>query len=224
MEPKIIYWEKGNLYLNITNDCVNNCVFCLKNFKTGYDSLKLDREPSSKEVIEAIKSNYNPSIDEIVFCGLGESLMRLDDVLFLARKIKEKYPKKLRMNTAGQVKIMYPGRNIASELKEAGVDRASISLNADTSWLYNHLCRPLYVSSLTDQIVYEKILEFANECSKILETELTVVDIPLEKMPDGLPAVNIIECEGIAKKLGVKFRKRAYFGPSLKSSLLHIKQ
>ncbi|MFQ6126364.1 MAG: hypothetical protein ACE5R6_17400 [Candidatus Heimdallarchaeota archaeon] len=40
---------------------------------------------------------------EIVFCGYGEPLIRLDTILAATREIKQRYPKvKVRLDTNGQ--------------------------------------------------------------------------------------------------------------------------
>lgn len=83
----IVYWLGENLYLNITNKCSNNCYFCLRNFRDGVGgfNLKLGKEPSVNEVINELRKVVNlKNWNEIVFCGFGEPLERLDCVLEIA--------------------------------------------------------------------------------------------------------------------------------------------
>ncbi len=53
----ILYEVKGNLYINLTNRCPANCVFCLRNTMDGvdgYNNLWLDHEPTVEEVKEEL--------------------------------------------------------------------------------------------------------------------------------------------------------------------------
>ena len=75
---RIAYVIRNSLYLNITNRCTNHCTFCakFKDFTVKGHQLCLEREPSVDEVMAAIG---DPSAyDEVVFCGYGEPLLRLD--------------------------------------------------------------------------------------------------------------------------------------------------
>ncbi|MDD5174270.1 MAG: YchF/TatD family DNA exonuclease, partial [Candidatus Omnitrophica bacterium] len=52
---KIAYEIRDSLYLNITNECTNNCYFCVRaetSFVKGHN-LKLDKEPTVEEIVEA---------------------------------------------------------------------------------------------------------------------------------------------------------------------------
>ena len=101
-------------------------------------------------------------------------------------------------------------------MKHAGLDKISISLNAQNSEVYNMLCKPNAASA------YEKVLEFTNECkSSGIDTEVSAVEIPLEKMPAALGefAPDMEKIKKISDDLGVKFRKRKYIGSSLEAFL-----
>ena len=87
----VVYWLGDNLYLNVTNQCSNNCYFCFRNYRNGIGkfNLKLSREPTVHEVISQIKDVINKNQwKEVVFCGFGEPLMRLDTVLEVTRWLK----------------------------------------------------------------------------------------------------------------------------------------
>ena len=191
----ITYSYKGNLYLNITNRCCNNCTFCLKNFSWNFTgvSLKLTREPSQKEIIEDTIKNYKGE-PKIVFCGIGEPLMRLDDVLAVSQELKKQLKASLRIDTNGQAKVLYPQRNVAKELSKV-IDAISISLNAENEEKYNRLCRPVHSNA------YPQILEFIKDCRKYFEVTLTVLK---------LPSVDIKKCQKIAEDLKVHFRVREF--------------
>jgi 2-iminoacetate synthase ThiH len=49
---KTVYWLDNTLYLNITNQCSNNCFFCFKNYRRGVGgfNLKLTEEPSVEQI------------------------------------------------------------------------------------------------------------------------------------------------------------------------------
>ena len=87
-KPSIVYWLDNRLYLNLTNKCSNNCYFCLKKFKNGLGefNLKLGKNPTAEEVVKELqKVIINKKWKEVVFCGFGEPLVRLDVVLEITR-------------------------------------------------------------------------------------------------------------------------------------------
>jgi TatD family-associated radical SAM protein len=198
--PSVVYWYKNNLYLNITNRCSNNCYFCLRNFKNGVGefNLKLEREPSVTEVISNLQEVINRSNwKEIVFCGFGEPTERLDCVLEITRWIRKYYGKhaEIRIDTNGHGYLLNEGRDVVKELKEAGINRISVSLNAQDKETYNKVCRPKLNNA------YQSILKFIERAKEHFGIEITAVTIP---------EVDISKVEQIAKQIGVKFRARQY--------------
>ncbi|MCS7096637.1 MAG: TatD family nuclease-associated radical SAM protein [Candidatus Bathyarchaeota archaeon] len=198
--PSIVYWLGDNLYLNITNQCPNMCYFCLRNFKDGVGgfNLKIKREPTVDEVISEIQNTINMRHwKEIVFCGFGEPLTRLDCVLEVSRRIRQNYGKiiAIRVDTNGQGYLLNRGRRVVEELKEAGVDRVSVSLNAHDKATYMEVCRPRFENA------YESILEFIEKAKRILDVEVTALSIP---------EVDLDKVAEIAASMGVKFRIRQY--------------
>lgn len=173
---KIVYWLGEKLYLNITNKCTNNCYFCLRKFKTGIGrfNLKLGGEPSLTDVIKELKNVLNQKPwREIVFCGFGEPLSKLDMLLQVACWINNHASKPIRVDTNGHAFLLYPERDVAEELKEAGVNKLSISLNAHSKALYNKICRPKFENA------FEKVLEFIEHSRDIgLDVEVTAVTVP----------------------------------------------
>jgi len=201
--PSTVYWLGENLYLNITNRCSNNCYFCLRNFLDGVGgfNLKLEEEPTISEIIADLENVINRrNWREIVFCGFGEPLERLDCVLEVSRWIRKHYGKivTLRVDTNGQALLLNKGRNVIEELKMAGVDKVSVSLNAHDKETYNQVCKPNFENA------FENILEFIKKAKELLDVEVTAVRIP---------EVDISKAEQIAKEMGVKFRVREYIQP-----------
>jgi cyclic pyranopterin phosphate synthase len=199
INPSVVYWIDNILYLNITNKCSNNCYFCLRRFKNGIQefNLKLEREPKTEEVIEklrtvACKKNWK----EIVFCGFGEPLERLDLVLEVTRQIKNQYWKTVRVDTNGQGYLLKKRIDVVNELKTAGVEKVSISLNAHNKEVYNQICKPIYEGA------YENVLDFIRRAKEVgLETEATAVNVP---------EVKISKVKEVAESLGAKFVLREY--------------
>ncbi len=192
----IAYQIGNSLYLNITNRCTNKCVFCIR-YKTNLFNSKHDlwlkKEPTTQEIIEAIgdPAKYK----EVVFCGYGEPLIRLDTVIEVSRWLKDKGAK-VRIDTNGHGNLIHK-RNIVPDLK-GFVDSISISLNAVNRKEYNDICRPDF-----GEDAFDAIIEFTKECKKYIpNVELTVV---------GIPKVDVKEAKKIAEGLGVSFRVRTYY-------------
>ena len=195
----ITYVVDGALYINVTNRCTNNCEFCIrKNGDGAYgsDSLWLEREPTEEEILDSVFSRDIPSYSEIVFCGYGEPSIRLDTVVSVAKKIKEKHPIKVRINTNGHSSL-YHGYNTAP-LYEGAFDCVSISLNTPSSERYDEICRPHYRGSHT------AMLDFAKEVKK------HVPSVILSVVKDFLTSEELDECRTIADSLGVYLKVRDY--------------
>jgi len=190
---KIIYKIRDSLYLNITNRCTNRCGFCVR-FHTSYvkgHNLRLEKEPSPEEIIKAI--GEPTEYKEIVFCGLGEPLLRLDVVKEVSSWIKQKGGK-VRINTNGHGNLIH-GRNILPELQGI-VDSLSISLDAQDEDKYNEICKPAFKNA------FQAVLFFIKEAKKYIpEVKVTVVEIP---------EVDIEKCRTIANEVGVELRIRAF--------------
>lgn len=187
----IAYKIRDNLYLNITNRCTNECSFCVK-FHTDYvkgHNLRLKKEPSEFELIRAIG---NPAqYKEIVFCGYGEPLLRLDLVKKVSSWIKQNNGF-VRINTNGHGNLIHK-RNILPELQGL-VDSLSVSLNAHNEEIYNRMCMPAFKD------VYKEIIDFIREAKKYIpDVQATVVEA------DG---VDIEKCRGITDELRIPLRIR----------------
>ena len=198
--PKTVYWLENKLYLNITNLCSNCCFFCLRNFKRGVSgfNLKLSEEPSFEQIIcELGMVLHMRSWDEVVFCGFGEPTERLDVLLEVARWIRLHYgrPLTIRVNTNGHGYLLNRGRDMAAELKAAGVDKVSVSLNAGDKETYNEICKPAFTDA------YEATIDFISRVKSVLEVEVTAVR---------MPEVDMAIVQAVANGLGVNFRVREY--------------
>lgn len=85
------YEIEDNLYVNLTNRCPNACRFCIRNKPEAFaHDLWLDQEPSAGEVIREILARELSQYRQLVFCGFGEPLERLEEVLEIVRRVKEK--------------------------------------------------------------------------------------------------------------------------------------
>ncbi|MDH5363365.1 MAG: hypothetical protein OEW84_08645, partial [Aigarchaeota archaeon] len=99
------------------------------------------------------------------------------------------------------------------DLRDAGVEKVSISLNAENHQKYSQLCRPK--ADHTSAEVYEAVLEFTRDCSHRLATEVTALVFPPFALPSRLPGPDIEKMKRIASSLQATFRPRPYSGPAL---------
>lgn len=191
----ISYQSFGNLYLNITNQCSASCVFCIRHFSDGVYgyNLRLSKEPSEEEIIRELESLNLTQYKEVVFTGFGEPTCRFDMLLRLTTWLHKK-GMHVRLDTNGHASLMYPGRDVVEELKTAGLDAVSVSLNAESEEKYNRFCKPVFEGS------YGALLDFTKKAVKAgIRTRMTVV---------WQPDINISECEKIASGLGASFKVR----------------
>lgn len=192
-QGEIVYKIRDSLYLNITNKCTNKCGFCVKS-RTSYikgHNLRLEKEPSALQVIKAIKDPK--AYKEIVFCGIGEPLLRLDVVKKVSKWIKENGGK-VRINTNGQGNLIH-GKNILPEFQGI-VDSISVSLDAEDEKKYEKICKPAIKGA------FQGVISFIREAVKVIpEVKVTVVKIP---------GINIEKCRKIAEELSVELRVRDF--------------
>ena len=194
-----VYNVHGNLYINLTNRCPCNCTFCIRHngdSAYGSDSLWLDREPTNEEVLAEFDKYSPDEFDEIVFCGYGEPMERAEDVVFIGKELKKRYPNKIiRLNTNGLSDKIH-GRPTAAML-EGAVDIVSISLNSGNEKDYNAVTRPKWEDS------FSALLNFAQDCKKYVpQVMFTVVDVISER--------EIEESKEISERLGIPLRIRKY--------------
>jgi len=188
---EIAYQIRDSLYLNITNRCTNRCSFCVK-FHSDYvkgHRLRLSHEPSEEELKKEIgdPARYK----EVVFCGYGEPLQRIEAVKNVAQWVKSRHGR-VRINTNGHANLIH-GRNIIPELKGI-VDSISISLDAQDKDTYNRICSPAYPEA------FDAVVAFIRDVKEsVPDVQITVVNIP---------GVDIAQCREMAEKLGVRFRIR----------------
>lgn len=196
-QAKIVYRGHGNMYLNITNRCSCDCDFCLREFTDEvYGApLRLVDEPSLEEVEQAIELEFlDGPADEVVFCGLGEPMIRLDVVLGVTEWLRlRRIPSRLDTNGHGQ--LLNPDVDVPAALAAAGLNAVSVSLNAADPEVYDLVCRPLFSKA------HRAVIRFAEDCVRHgIATTVTAVDHP---------AADLQGCEAIARALGVRFRVRS---------------
>ena len=194
----IFYRLENKLYINITNACPCACAFCIRNQTSSVgdaQSLWLTHEPTVDDIKHAFNMRQDlDQVDEIVFCGYGEPMMRANDVINISAYIKTKIDLPVRVNTNGLVKLIDPNF-IISRLKI--VDSISVSLNADDADEYCRLVNPCFgVSS------YKALLDFVEEAKEFTAVTLTVLE--------DLAPERIENCRKLARELGLPLRVRSY--------------
>ncbi|MCX8035677.1 MAG: YchF/TatD family DNA exonuclease [Candidatus Sumerlaeia bacterium] len=203
----IAYPLRNALYINLTNRCTNDCIFCARTHEcslAGYD-LRLPREPSAGEVIAALAEKLGiaaagegkPSahFDEVVFCGYGEPTLRLPTLLRVGRWLKSRGVRRIRLNTNGHGNVIH-GRSIVRELASV-LDAVSVSLNAANAADYARLCRPAEA-----RFCFEAVCQF------IAEAKTAIAEVAASAV--AFPGVDMDACRRFAgETLGVRFRPRA---------------
>ncbi len=193
----ISYREGSGLYLNLTNRCTNDCAFCVRNIHDSVgdaESLWLEREPSLEEIIADLEQRDFSEYTEVVFCGFGEPMMRLDILLEVAAYLRKRTSLPIRINTNGHANLIY-GEDVTPKL-EGLIDVLSISLNSATAEEYDRLCQPVFGTA-----AYDGLLDFASRAKNhVKKVILSVVDI--------LPQEDLVLCRKRAEDAGVELRIR----------------
>lgn len=195
--PEVSFTYKINksLYVNVTNRCNADCVFCDRKGEAiiaGYN-LKMPKsmEPDAQKYIDEIGDPTK--YDSIVFCGYGEPTIRWDVVKEVAKYVKSNGGK-TRMNTDGHGNFINK-RDITPEL-EGVIDVVSISLNSVDPEQYAKLMR-------VDKSLHAEMIDFAKRAKNYTHVVMSIV---------GLSEVDSeIAQKFVTEEIGVDFRLRGYF-------------
>jgi len=195
-ETAIVYPIRDSLYVNLTNRCTNHCVFCPRStsprVKGHWLGMDEEGEPTAGDIIAAIGDPA--AFDEVVFCGFGEPMLRLDVMLEVARWVKEQGGR-TRVNTNGQGDLIAGGP--AAPRLAGAIDVASVSVNTADAAQYAELCRPDF-----GERAYPAVLAFIRSAKEhVPEVAVTALDYP---------GVDVGAVEKLAAELDVEFRPRTY--------------
>jgi TatD DNase family protein len=198
LEPRLAYPIRDSLYLNITNRCTLACTFCPKrgDWMVKGHYLKLPDEPSGAELRAASAEELSHrAFREVVFCGFGESTLRLDLLMTLAREFRAK-GLHIRLDTDGLASLVH-GRDVVPEL--AGVlDEVSVSLNAPDAAAHARICPSRFGTR-----AWPAVVEFLRSAKRHIGTVTASVV--------AVPGLDVEACRRLAEDdLGVRFRVREY--------------
>ncbi len=204
----LVYLLDGKIYINLTNRCTNDCIFCLRKDKDDVvgQTLWLDNENSNADDVikqfeekrNELLTTHNLPFKEVIFCGYGEPMLKFDVMKQVAKYIKDKYPEtKIRVNTNGHANYVYK-KNVVPECKGL-IDEFSVSLNGSTKEEYDELSQPKFDEA------YDEMKKFIKACS---DEGISVVTSVVEGYKGR--HLDLKKCEEIAKSLGAKFRVREW--------------
>lgn len=196
-KPKVsfTYQIGSSLYVNITNRCNADCIFCDRKGEAIISGYNLKMTKSEEPPAETyIKEIGDPKLyTEIVFCGYGEPTIRWEIVKETAKYVKDNGGN-TRLNTDGHGNFINK-RDITPELHDL-IDVVSISLNSTDPKQYAELMR-------VDEKLHAEMIDFAKKAKKYSKVIMSIV------------GMNSIDKENAKKfvtdELGVDFRERAYF-------------
>ncbi len=192
---KFTYTIGNSLYINVTNRCNADCIFCDRKGEAMVKGHKLrmskQEEPPAEVYIQEIgdPTQYK----EIVFCGYGEPTIRWDVVKEISRYVKSNGGK-TRLNTDGHGNLINK-RDITPEM-DGLIDVVSISLNSVDPKQYAKLM------NVTEEH-HEAMLDFARRSKKYAKVVMSIV---------GMDEVDSEKAKKFCtEELGVEFREREYF-------------
>ncbi|MGL4346257.1 MAG: TIGR04100 family radical SAM protein [Cellulosilyticaceae bacterium] len=194
----ILYEIQNSLYINLTNKCSCACTFCVRQKADGVhnsESLWLKQDVTLEAAIEALEQKDLECYESIVFCGYGEPLIKLDEVIGICQYIKQKSQTPIRINTNGLAGLTHK-RDVPALLK-GYVESISISLNAPDAVTYNRICRPVYGEG-----AYDSLLEFVRSCKQ------NIPQVILSVVEGTISPEQIKGCQQVADELMVPLRVR----------------
>lgn len=209
--------KPGSVYANITDECINDCLFCVKRDGPvfyGSDLSLSNHYPKSSEIITSLKSlsAWN-DIQEVVFCGMGEPMLRYQCVMDVCNGIRAiRNDVKLRLDTSG----LFWADTKRLDFLDC-MDILNVSLNAENAEKYAELCEPKIGNSfevLMDFLTAIKREEDRHAKQKLLfpEVRLSIVDtsekefVPVSgktRYKNGeVPVPDLEKCKKIADGFG----------------------
>jgi TatD DNase family protein len=188
--PNAVYINQNMICVNLTNACTNHCEFCQRRgagFLRGHH-LRLEHEPEPVRVVEQIARTEYSCYPTVAFSGLGESMLRLDSVLEIARVAKN-LGKRVVMETNG-CGLLVHGDGLWEKVRGL-IDEFHVSLNAHDQKTYNELCHPE-----NPETAFPSMLEFIRAAREkgFLVTARTL----------DLPEVDLKKAHALARSLGVE--------------------
>ena len=189
------YKIRNSLYINVTNRCNADCVFCERKgeaVRSGYNlKMSRDMEPPAETYIKEISDPKE--YDEIVFCGYGEPTIRWDTVMQVAAYVKENGGK-TRLNTNGHGSYINH-HDITPDMR-GKIDKVSVSLNTADPEEYARIFQ-------VDKKLFDEAVKFIQNSKKYADkVTVSIVDynnIDHDKVKE------------VAERLGVEFRVREYY-------------
>lgn len=210
--------KPGSAYVNVTDACLNNCLFCIKRDGPvfyGSDLSLSGNGPSVKAIMEGLcAADARGGLAEIVFCGMGEPLLRYDCVLAVCKAVREDLGAEitLRVDTSGLTWRQDGRLDLVDD-----VNILSISLNAETPEKYDALCIPKIPGAYQVLMDFLSVLHGEEQDRRsrgmqFPEVRLSVVDtretdhLPLSGREaagrGGVPVPDFEKCEAIAAGFG----------------------
>lgn len=201
-EDNLVYTLDGKVYINLTNKCTNECIFCIRTLKDDVCGKNLwlkEDNVSFDAVIKQLKAFINGH-KEVIFCGYGEPTLKLGILKQVAEYIKKNYEGvKIRLNTNGHANFVYK-RDVTKELVGL-IDEISVSLNAESDSLYRELSKP----NLVCENVLDEVKDFIKKSS---ENGIKTVASVVTGYKDY--KIDVKKCEQMTKELGADFRVREW--------------
>ena len=163
-------------------------------------------EPTPNEVMDAVNKFYGTGYDGkaamenelngVVFAGYGDPLCRLEDLLETCKMISTRRPgAPIRINSLGLVESE-KAFEVASSLKQVGVETVSVSLGADSPVAYNKIIEP------------QNGLGFGNVCNFIIALQENGISVTCSAVEH--PDVSIPKVRALSESLGADFKSRTY--------------
>jgi len=122
----------------------------------------------------------------------------LDVLLEVARWIRKRCGGSvpIRVDTNGHGYALNKGRDVAQELRAAGVSSVSVSLNGHDAASYTENCRPKFGGG------FAAVLEFVRKAK--------IAGLIVEVSAVRVPEVDVEKVQAVAESLGVPLRIRDY--------------
>jgi TatD family-associated radical SAM protein len=208
-EPsEAFFFDKPKLGIGFVPNgaCTNECIFCEPNIPAmeKQNPETPHRAPRKYTVTEYTSRvmellDRRPEIDEIVITGIiGEPLLFLDNLTELLASLKKRSALPIRLNTNGQASVItnQKSEEVAQRLKQAGLDKVAISVNAVSENDYNQLCRPKL------QGAYDSVIEFIR-ASKAAGLNIALSFVDYSKYRQDWPAIKKEEVYRFAEQFGL---------------------
>lgn len=97
-DDNLVYILDNKVYINLTNSCTNDCIFCIRRLKddvVGAEMWLKSERFETKDVLEQLEKYSDKIANGLTFCGYGEprqNILYFPEIWQISAPLPGQYP------------------------------------------------------------------------------------------------------------------------------------